>query len=91
MEGFNGCRYKYAAGASREELQALMAAQAQDRERIARLATKADVSVVLTEVVGVKKDVAWLTRLLIAFLSLSLAIFAGMVVLLFRLFAGGVP
>lgn len=68
-----------------------MAAQAQDRERIARLATKADVSAVLTEVVGVKKDVAWLTRLLIAFLSLSLAIFAGMVVLLFRLFAGGVP
>lgn len=83
-------------------MQALTAAQAQDRERIARLegqfgesdkrlATKADVSAVLTEVVGVKKDVAWLTRLLIAFLSLSLAIFAGMVVLLFRLFAGGVP
>lgn len=63
-----------------------------------RLATKADVTAVLvevahvrTEVVGVKTDVVWIRRLLWIVLSLCITIIAGVVVLLFRLFAGGVP
>ena len=102
--------------ASREELQALTAAQDQvrdqqsaDRERIAKLegqfgesdkrgATKADIADVRTEVekvrtevesvrtemAGVKKDVGvnrWLLYLVLS----------GLVLMLFRVFAGGFP
>ena len=62
------------------------------------MATKADVTTVLvevanvrTEVVGVKTDVVWIRRLLWIVLSLCITIIAGVVVLLFRSFAGGVP
>ena len=84
-----------AAGLGNPGRGALTAAQAQDRERLAklegqvgesdkRLATKADVT-------AVQVELAWVKKLLWVLLSLCLTIFAGVIVLLFRMFAVGFP
>ena len=63
---------------------ALTAAQAQVGESDKRLATKADVT-------AVQVELAWVKKLLWVLLSLCLTIFAGVIVLLFRMFAVGFP
>lgn len=67
-----------------DEFRALTAAQAQVGESDKRLATKADVT-------AVQVELAWVKKLLWVLLSLCLTIFAGVIVLLFRMFAVGFP
>ena len=69
---------------TRDEFRALTAAQAQVGESDKRLATKADVT-------AVQVELAWVKKLLWVLLSLCLTIFAGVIVLLFRMFAVGFP
>ena len=93
--------------ASREELQALTAAQEQVRDRLSTLegrfgesvratdkhgATKADVTAVLVEVEKVRQDVGEMERrMLKVLISIGAPLLVGMALVLYRLFAGGVP
>lgn len=74
--------------ATREELRALekqvSKLEGQFSESEKRLATKEDVKDVLVELAGVKKDIVWIKLLLVLVLS-------GVVMTVFRLYAGGVP
>jgi len=74
--------------ATREELRALekqvSKLEGQFSESDKRLATKEDVKDVLVELAGVKKDIVWIKLLLVLVLS-------GVVMTVFRLYAGGVP